>query len=95
MTSAWFFLTWLWFQDVFVLYSYKVYWGDDGIHGFNTPPCPVLLVGKSRLVLVAVQEAPLSLPIVPPCYCLYLHCSQSPIVRLIRTLSHGSCLSSI
>ena len=36
-----------------------------------------------------------SLPIVLPYYCLRPHCTHSPIVRLIRTLSHGSCLSSI
>jgi len=34
-------------------------------------------------------------PIVLPCYCPCLYCSQRPIVHLIRTLSHGSCLSSI
>ena len=52
------FLMYLWIKDVLVHYSYVVYWGDDGIRGFNTSPCPVLLVGKSRLVLVAVQGAP-------------------------------------
>ena len=41
-----------------MLYSYVVYWGDNGVHGFNASPCPVLLVGKSRLVVVAVQGAP-------------------------------------
>jgi len=43
----------LWIKDVLVHYSYVVHAGDDGIHGFNTSPCPVLLVGKPRLVLVA------------------------------------------
>jgi len=65
----------------------------------TTPYCSHHLLSYSPLSAIyrdlIVSEPIVSFPIVLPCYCLHLHCSQIPIVCLTRTLSHGSCLSSI
>jgi len=61
--------------------------------------CAYFLLSYSPLSAIygdAIVSGPIVLlSIVLPCYCLRPIVPQSPIVCLVRTLSHGSCLSSI
>ena len=78
-----------------------VTWPDDHLTflSYDLSYCSHCLLFYSPLSAIygdlIVSEPIVLLPIVLPCYCLCLHCPQSPIVCPIRTLSHGSCLSSI
>jgi len=65
----------------------------------TVPYCSHCLLSHRSLSTIygdLIVSRPIVLPpIVLPHHCPCLYCLQSPIVHLIRTLSHGSCLSSI